>query len=85
MIRLDSSPLVVDLWLTYGSPRRTGRVWRSEPVDLDEPIQTHIIQSFFIREFTILLSQVKDRSDFWYGLEVNQFLAYNQPIRSFTK
>ena len=25
----------------------------------------------------MLQSQVKERSDFWYGLEVNQFLSYN--------
>ena len=31
----------------------------------------------FLEEFSILLSQVKELSDFWYGMEVNRFLSYN--------
>ena len=38
------NPLVANLWLTYASPRWTGAVWRSGPVHLSEPFQTHIIQ-----------------------------------------
>ena len=40
-------------------------VWQSEPVCLGEPVRTHIQFKFlFIETFTILPSQVKERSDF---------------------
>ena len=39
-----SSPFMADLWLTNGSFKRTGAVWRSEPVHLSELVRTHINQ-----------------------------------------
>ena len=29
--------------------------------------------------------QVKEQPEFWYGLEANQFLSYNEPIRMFSR
>ena len=46
-----------ELWLlwdflsVYGLHRRTSTVWRSEPVHLGDPVQTHIIQILTYREF----------------------------------
>ena len=31
------------------------------------------LKFLFMKDFTILSSQVKIRSDFWYDMEVNQF------------
>ena len=31
------------------------------------------LKFLFMKDFTILSSQVKIRSDFWYNMEVNQF------------
>ena len=40
---------MANLWLTKGSVRWTGAVWRNEPVHLSEPFQTHIIQILIYR------------------------------------
>ena len=63
----NPSPNVIvtrDFQSINGSLRLTCVVWLSEPVHVGEPVPTHIIQSLFIEEFTILPSQVKERSDF---------------------
>ena len=33
-----------------------------------------------MKKFTILPGQVKERSDFWYDMEVNEFLSYNRRL-----
>ena len=68
------------IWLTNASLRWNGAVWWTEAVHLGEPVYIWIIQFSFIEEFTILLSQVEERSDYRYGVEVTQFLLYNQPL-----
>ena len=76
----------VCLWFTYGSLRWTGAVWRSETVYLDELVWTHTVITFIYRHFAVKEHfQVKEQPDFWYGLEANQFLSYNQPIRMFSR
>ena len=55
----------------------------SEPVHLLKQVPTNVIQILFIEKFTIFPSQVKERCDFWYGLELSQFLSYNLPVDFF--
>ena len=38
------------------------------------------LRVLFIEEFTILLSRVKKRFNFWCGLEVNEFHLHNWPL-----
>ena len=47
----DYSRFSVCLRFTYSLLRWTGAVWRSEPVHLGEPFQTHIIHSFTYKGF----------------------------------
>ena len=70
----------VNQFLSHNQPlTRTGAVWLSESVHLSKTVLIHIIRLSFTKEFTILLSQVKERSDFCYDLQMSQFLSYNQP------
>ena len=39
----------------------------------------------FLEEFSILLSQVKELSHFWYGPEVNRFLSYKRSLHQVTE
>ena len=67
-------PLIIwNFQSVYGSLKWTDVVWRSETVQLGEPVQTHIIQVLFTKPSSTLPSQVKEWSGFWYGLVVKQF------------
>ena len=63
----DRMRFPVRLSLTYGSVRWTG---------------LFNLKFFIIEEFTTLPSNVKERSHFRYGLEVNRFFSCNRPLRN---
>ena len=48
-------------------------VWESAPVHLGDPVRTHYNSN-------LSRNQVKERLDFWYRLEVNQFLPYSRSV-----
>ena len=56
-------------------------VWQSETVHLGEPVRTNINQSF-IYQRVYHFTEPRERSDFRYGVEVNQFLSYNLPLKA---
>ena len=59
-------------------------VWSShvnQPANLAEPAQTHGSCLYLEKKFTILPSQLKEQSDLWYCLKVNQFFSHNQSLR----
>ena len=78
-------PLYEIIWdrslLTYGSFMFAGVVWWRKPVNLGEPVQSHITQSFIYRGVYCFTKPRKETADIWYGMELNQYFWNNQPLR----
>ena len=78
----------VCLLVTYGSPIiHLGELVRSGQVNQISQISHSGLIKFkvlFTEEFTILLNQVKERSDFGFGLDMNQLFLYNRPVTLIT-
>ena len=59
-------------------------MWSSDvnqPANLVEPVQTHGSCLYIEKKLTILPSQLKEQSDLWYCLKVNQFFSHNPSLR----
>ena len=72
--RYDYMRFRMRLWLTFGSlmVHLTELMWFSVLI---------LWKLWFIVEFTILPSKVKEPSKFWYDLGVNQFMSNNQHLK----
>ena len=75
----------VCLWLTYSilTAHLSELVWSSEVNQFTWVSQSNIIQFLLMEEFPIFTCVVKQRLDFWYSLEVNQFLYYRPLVLGF--